>query len=124
MSKDFSFKLDFVIPADIVVCTANENLDSVDENTRAVSKAILDLTREATKVQAAVAEDGDVDLAPYFDFWFADSIAAANALVKCDDTTAAVRDMAEMLIKQEEAVLKSKAAFLKEMKRLGVKPKH
>ena len=34
----------------------------------------LDVTAEASAVQKAIAEDGNVDLGPYFDFWFADAI--------------------------------------------------
>ena len=117
-----SLNLNFVIPADLVVNTANENLDSDDENIRTVSKAILDLTREATKVKDGMATNGNVDLAPYFDFWFADAIAAANTLLKYDDAN--IRYMAECLIEQEKAIHKSKTSFLEEMKRLGIKPKY
>jgi hypothetical protein len=117
-----SLNFDFVIPADLVVNAANENLDSDDENIRAVSKAILDLTREATKVKDGMMADGNVDLAPYFDFWFADAIPAANVLLDSKDDN--IRYMAECLIEQEKAILKSKTAFLDEMKRRGIKPQH
>jgi len=117
-----TFKFDFVIPAEMILKTANDNLGSNDENVRAVAKAILDVTREATKVKEGIAADGNVDLAPYFDFWFADAIAAANTLLNSENEN--IRYMAECLIEQEKAILKSKMDFLDEMKRCGIKPRH
>ena len=117
-----SLNFDFVIPADLIVTTANKNLTSTNENIRAVSKAILDLTREATTVKNGMTASGNVDLAPYFDFWFADAVAAANALLNNEDNN--IRYMAECLIEQEQAILKSKTAFLEEMKSRGIKPQH
>jgi hypothetical protein len=110
----------FVIPAEMILKTANDNLDSSDESIRSVAKAILDVTREAKRVQEGIAADGNVDLAPYFDFWFADAIAAANSLLNSEKEN--IRYMAESLIEQEKAILKSKIDFLDEMKRCGIKP--
>jgi len=106
----------------MILKTANDNLGSNDENVRAVAKAILDVTREATKVKEGIAADGNVDLAPYFDFWFADAIAAANTLLNSENEN--IRYMAKCLIEQEQAILKSKMDFLDEMKRCGIKPRH
>jgi len=71
-------------------------------------------TRERTKVLAKG------DLAPYFDFWFADAITAANLIESSDNER--IRFLAESLIAQEDAILRSKMEFLSEMKRRGIRP--
>jgi hypothetical protein len=116
-----TFDFDFVIPAEMTLKTAKDNLGSSDENVRAVAKAIVDVTREATRVQESLRADGNIDLAPYFDFWFADAVAAANKLLNSGNEN--IRYMAKCLIEQEQAILKSKRSFLDEMKRRGIRPR-
>lgn len=99
---------------------AKKLLDSNDENERAVAKAVIDVTAETIKVQQAVAAKGKVNLAPYFDFWFGDALASANALLKSTDEN--THYLARCLIDQEKSINESKESFLLEMKRLGVKP--
>ena len=80
------------------------------------------MTSEASKVQQTIAANGNVDFAPYFDFWFGDSIASASTLLDSNDDN--VHNLAQCLIDHEKAILESKKGFLDEMKRLGVQPKH
>src|SRR5579863_9296367 len=115
--KKVQLGFEFVIPTDKVLDIARTWLSSDDERRRGVAKAIIDVTKEARTVQQSMAADGHVDLAPYFDFWTGDAIASAKHLMKSND--ADDRMLAECLINQEEAIVKSKAAFLAEMKRHG-----
>lgn len=55
-----------------------------------------------------------------FDFWFADAITAANLIESSDNES--IRFLAESLIAQEDAILRSKMEFLSEMKRRGIRP--
>jgi hypothetical protein len=99
---------------------ARASVTSPDENYRSVAKAVLDVTAEALSIQKAIAEDGRVDLAPYFDFWFGDAVGCANKLLQYDDKEA--RHLGQCLIDLEKASIKSKESFLAEMKRLGIQP--
>jgi len=119
-AKEIQFSFDFVIPTEHVLAIARTWLTSEDERRRAVGKALIDVTKEARTVQQAMAANGHVELGPYFDFWMADAIAAANELLTSDDEND--RALAQCLIDQEKAILESKAGFLAEMKRQGIQP--
>lgn len=119
-SQKVNLDFEFVIPSDAVVAAARNFVSAKDENVRAVAKALLDLTAVASRVKDAMTQGGNVDLAPYFDFWFADAIAAANSIKSSDDKN--IRHLAESLIAQESAIIRSKTAFLSEMKRRGIRP--
>ena len=116
----FNHNFDFLIPADFLLEFARNSHNAQNEDLRAVAKAVLDATHEATTVQKAIAANGKVDLAPYFDFWFGDAIEAANRLIDSDDEN--TRYLAKCVIGQQKAVADSKESFLREMKRLGVEP--
>ncbi len=79
------------------------------------------MTAAGRAIKNAPLENRDADLAPYFDFWFADSVACAQNLLNSDEKEA--RYLAECLIQLERAAIKSKESFLAEMKRLGIRPK-
>jgi hypothetical protein len=111
---------DILIPSNNIVSAARNHIDSNLEHVRAVAKALLDLTAVASKVKNALALGEDIDLAPYFDFWFADAIDAANAIKDSSDES--VRYIAETLIEQENLVLRSKTSFLAQIKKLGYPP--
>ena len=116
---NFKFSLGFVMPEEFVLESARGGVESPDVDIQAVSKALLDLTTVAKKVQADILEDISVDLGPYFDFWFADSVAAASRLLNHEQEQ--VRYLAQCLIDQEKSVLQSREGFLLELKRLGIK---
>ena len=118
--KQFQFSFEFITPAERVMAFARASIASHDENYRSVAKAVLDVTAEALSIQKAIAEDGRVDLAPYFDFWFGDAVGCANKLLQYDDKEA--RHLGQCLIDLEKASIKSKESFLAEMKRLGIQP--
>ncbi len=117
MNVELSFN--FILPLGPVLHLAENSVHSDDENLRSVSKAVLDVAREAKKIQSAFEEDRDVDLAPYLDFWFANTIDAANVLLSSTDET--TRNLGKCLIEQEKAITNSKAEFLEEMKRRGIR---
>jgi hypothetical protein len=119
--QKFSFSFSFIEPAPKLLEAARKFADSPDENRRAVAKAVLDVTAAGRAIKDAIIENRDADLAPYFDFWFADSVACAQRLLDSADEEA--RYLAECLIRLEQAAIKSKESFLAEMKRLGIKPK-
>jgi hypothetical protein len=112
----------FVIPLDSLLSTARDNLESEDQDIHAVSKAILDHTSESIKIRDAIIADEHVYLAPYVDFWFGDSISAANRLLNHQDES--IRLLSKCLIDQEQAALLTKMSFLAEMNRLGAEPNH
>ena len=118
--QNLKFSFQFIEPAPYLLEAARKLVDSPDENCRAVAKAVLDVTDAGRKIKDALLENRDADLAPYFDFWFADSIACAQKLLQSDDKEA--RYLSECLIKLEEAAIKSKEGLLAEFKRLGIKP--
>ena len=119
--QKFNFSFSFIEPAANLLEAARHFADSPDENRRAVAKAVLDVTAAGRAIKDALLQNRDADLAPYFDFWFADSVACAQKLLASDDKEA--RYLAECLIQLEQAAIKSKESFLAEMKRLGIKPK-
>jgi hypothetical protein len=119
--KVFKFDFQFIEPSEAVMAAAQKFRDSPDEDRRCVAKALLDVTAAGRAIKDALIEDRDVDAAPYFDFWFADAISAAEKLLHSDDKEA--RYLAQCLIDSEKAIIKSKESFLAEVKRLGVKPK-
>jgi hypothetical protein len=119
--KEFKFSFQFIEPAEHLLEAARKFADSPNENCRAVAKAVLDVVAAGRKIKNALAENRDADLAPYFDFWFADSVACAQRLLPSDDKQA--RYLAACLIELEAAAIKSKESFLAEMKRLGITPK-
>ena len=116
-----SLQFDWVRPSNLIIAVACDGVDSTEADVRDVSKALLDLIAEAARIQMGILADGSVDLAPYFDFWFADSIVAANRLLSHDEET--IRLLAECLICQEQSLIESKESFLKSMHRLGIKRK-
>jgi hypothetical protein len=119
--KEFKFSFQFIEPAGHLLEAARKFADSPDENRRPVAKAVLDVTAAGRAIKNALMESRNADLAPYFDFWFADSITCAQKLLHSNDKEALC--LAECLIKLDEATIKSKESFLAEMKRLRVKPK-
>jgi hypothetical protein len=119
--KKFNFSFSFIEPAPNLLEAARKFAKSPDENRRAVAKAVLDVTAAGRAIKDALLQNSDADLAPYFDFWFADSIACAQKLLDSDDKEA--RYLAQCLIELEQAAIKSKESFLAETKRLGIKPK-
>jgi hypothetical protein len=111
------------MPTKHVLDIARTWLASSDhEKRRAIAKALIDVTKEARTVQRGLADNGNVDLAPYFDFWMGDAVSAANELLNSNDEND--RTLAQCLIDQEKAIIKSKADFLAEMKRQGIQPKN
>lgn len=118
--KEFQFDFQFVEPVETVMAAACKLVNSPDENRRSVAKAVLDVTAAGRTIKDALVENRDADLAPYFDFWFGDSITCAEKLLHSDDQDA--RLLAECLIAMEKATIQSKESFLAEMKRLGVRP--
>lgn len=116
----FKFSLDFVMPAEILLDAARKGKHSSNVDIRTVSKALLDLTSEATEIQSEILKDGNVDLGPFFDFWFVDAIECANRLQSHDDEI--IVALANCIINAEKGIIKSKESFLWEMKRLGIKP--
>jgi hypothetical protein len=120
-AQAFNFSFTFIEPSPHVLEAARNLADSPDENRRAVAKAVLDVTAAGRAIMDALRENRNADLAPYFDFWFADSVACAQNLLTSEDKDA--RYLAECLIELEQATIKSKERFLAEMKRLGIKPK-
>lgn len=119
--RQFRFGFNFIEPGARLLEAARKFADSSDENRRAVAKAVLDVTAAGRAIKDAILEDRDADLAPYFDFWFADSIECAQNLLVSDEKDA--RQLAECLIQLEQALIKSKESFLAEQKRLEIKPK-
>jgi hypothetical protein len=117
--KQMNLNFEFIKPTEKLMSLARGLVSSPSEDCRAVSKAVLDVTAEADKVRGKLARDENADLAPYFDFWFADAVECANRLIK--DENDDVRYLATCLIEIEKAVIKSKESFLAEMKRVGVK---
>ncbi len=116
----FKFSLDFVMPAEMLLNAAKKGKYSSNADIRTVSKALLDLTSEAKTIQREIKKDGNVDLGPFFDFWFVDAIECAERLKSHDDET--IVALADCIIDAEQCIIKSKESFLLEMKRLGVKP--
>src|SRR5580698_8077764 len=104
--KELNFNFEFITPAERIMSMARTLVSSPDEDCRAVAKAVLDVVAEATTIQKAMAEDRDVDIAPYFDFWFADAIECANVMLNGENQDA--RDLARCLIEMEKASIKSK----------------
>ena len=117
----FNFSFEFIEPSEDVLEHARKLVDSPDENCRSVAKAVLDVVAAGRAIKDALRQKRSVNLDSYFDFWFADATTCAQRLRKSGDQVS--RNLAECLIKLEEATIKSKESFLKEMKRLGVKPK-
>lgn len=113
---------DLVIPNEVILQTAREHLNASSEQVRCVAKAILDLTDVTRSVKEALAANRSCDLSPYFDFWFADAIPAATALQNSPEKY--ISYMAKCLLKQEQAVDRSRRIFLIEMKRRGLTPQH
>jgi hypothetical protein len=118
--KQVRLTFDFVMPVERIMAVARDHLDSPDGNYRSVAMAVLDVTAVATTIQKEIAADGNVDLAPYFDFWFGDAVDCAHKLLHYSDSDA--RDLGQCLIDMEKAAIKSKENFLTEMKRLGIRP--
>lgn len=118
---DWRLKMEFVVPTESTLSLARSLSDSPDVDCRAVAKAILDSNTEATIVREGIANNLDVDLAPYLDFWFADALECANRLRRHPDSE--IRNMANCLIELEADAIKSKECVLTEIKRLGSKPK-
>lgn len=91
------------------------------ERTKVLAKGGSALDFEAKLVeQGLLAPDARSSGNPYFDFWFADAITAANLIESSDNES--IRFLAESLIAQEDAILRSKMEFLSEMKRRGIRP--
>lgn len=120
--KAFKFDFQFIEPSEAVMEAAQKLRESPDEDRRCTAKALLDVTAAGRAIKDAIIEDRDVDLAPYFDFWFADAVSAAEKLQHADDKDA--RHLAQCVLDSEKAIIKSKESFLAEMKRLGIKPKN
>jgi hypothetical protein len=116
----FRFSWQYIEPGPRLLEAAQKLADSPDEDRRAVAKALLDVTAAGRKIQDAMGENRDVDLAPYFDFWFADAVSSAEKLLQADDQE--TRQLARCVIDAEKAIIKSKESFLVEQKRLGIKP--
>jgi hypothetical protein len=119
--QKLNFSFSFIEPAPHLLQAARKFADSPDENRRAVAKAVLDVTAAGREIKDALVQGRDADLAPYFDFWFADAVAYAQKLLAADDNDA--RYLAECLIQLEQAAINSKESFLAKMKRIGIKPK-
>ncbi len=111
------YSLDFLIPVDWILDIARRSTDSSDERHRVLGKAILDFTKIAHLTKDNLIQDKDTDLAPYLDFWFGDAIDIAKASLKDGDSN--LRTLAECVIDQEKSVVKSKEAFLREVKRVS-----
>lgn len=116
----------FVIPTDVVLSNANDLLMSDNQDHRDIGKVVTDLTVIQKTIQESIqhemTNDGTVDLAPWFDYWFGDTIETAQRLK--DSPQIPVSHVAHVLLDQESAIIHSKESFLKEMKRLDVRPKH
>jgi hypothetical protein len=120
MSRDqlqCEFALEFIEPPPPVRVLARKLLDSPDDNCRSLAKAVLDVAKAGRKIKTSIAGDKEIDLAPYFDFWFGDALDTAQKLLHSDDKV--IRQLAQCLIEMEKAVVESKENFLVEMKRLG-----
>src|SRR5262249_42595452 len=112
----------FIEPSEQVLATARAFADSPDENRRSVAKALLDVTAAGRTIREAMQENRGADLAPYFDFWFADAVACAQRLLQEEEPES--RHLAQCLIESEKAILQSKERFLAEVKRHGIRPQH
>jgi hypothetical protein len=112
--QELKFSFHFIEPAENLLEAARKLVDSPDENRRSVAKAVVDVTATGRAIKDALLENRNADLAPYFDFWFADSINCAQKLLHSDDKES--RYLAECLIKLEQAAIKSKESLLAEMK--------
>jgi len=86
---------------------------SSNQDEQTVGKVVVDLTEVAQRTKAAVgdvASKDTFDLAVYFDYRLGDSLDAAKRLVSSSDAN--VRNVAQTLISQADAITTSKASFL------------
>lgn len=119
MAPKANFEFNFAVPSDRTLAIARDLLDAPEPDTRTVAKALLDATEVAIETRDRIMQ-GSCDLAPYFDHWFADSLEAAAR--EKDSSDPDRRTIATTLMEQAKATFDSKEAFLKETKRLNVKP--
>jgi hypothetical protein len=120
--KQAQFDFQFVIPTDDVLIQAQTLLQSDVQNHRDIAKVVTELTAIQKQIQDDISKDGTVDLAPWLDYWFGDTIETAQHLKQSDAID--VSRVAHILLDQEAAIIRSKESFLNEMKRLAVQPKH
>ncbi len=121
MTDMTQFDFQFIIPTDAVLASAKVLLISDIQQHRDIAKVVVELTDIQKAIQAEIMKDGTVDLAPWFDYWFGDTIETAQQLK--NSASVDISHVAHVLIEQEAGIIHSKESFLKEMKRLGVRPK-
>jgi hypothetical protein len=117
-SKEIDISFEFIVPSDAVLEDARRMAGSPNPDVQKVGKTLLELTEVTEKTKAAVADvtsEGKYDLGVYFDFDFGDSIAAAKRLQGGLDKE--VKDVANTLLTQADAIAASKTAFLRVTKR-------
>lgn len=118
-AKEIDLSFQFVVPADAVMEAARKMATSTNHDETEVGQTLLDLTEVTNKTKAAVADEvskGRYDLAVYFDYKLGDSLEAAKRLMSSPDAN--VRQVAQTLISQSEAIASSKASFLEAAKQV------
>lgn len=116
MSNDqFRVQISFIVPSGDTLEMARKSLESSDSDKRNVAKSILDATDISIKTRDKFLRNENVDVAPYFDHWFGDTIESAHRLLQSTDI--ASRNIALSLIALEKDILRSKEDFLIEAKR-------
>lgn len=115
--KMVSLPFRFVVPAGEFLDVAKRMAQSENQDERDVGKAVVDTTEIMRKTEAAVKDvknKGTYDLGPFFDCWHGDSLDAAKRLKNSAD--AKVRNVADILMDQADAIINCKDAFLKMVK--------
>ncbi len=117
-NKEIDISFQFIVPADAVLEVAHRMAGSSVPDEHKVGASLLELTEVTAKTKAAVedvASDEKYDLAAYFDFDLGDAIEAAKRLRESSDK--GVRNVADTLLSQADAIAASKTAFLQATKR-------
>lgn len=120
MPQQFKVDFQFVIPTEAVLLSAQTMLQSPHQEYRDIAKVVIELTTLQRFIQTEMINDGNVDLSPWFDYWFGDTLETAESVKSSTDQEACL--VAAILLDQEEAIIHSKESFLNEMKRLNIRP--
>lgn len=117
MTNKVSLNFEFNVPAQHVLDSARKLLVAGNQDERDVAKALIDATNATLATRDALMNpNANFDLSVYFDIWLGDALEAADRL--SGSTNPDVRYVVDCLKAQNEAIVKSKEAFLNQTKHI------
>jgi hypothetical protein len=112
-----NLQFQFIVPGDDLLDYARQVSATGTQEQKDVAAAVLRLNEIARDLIPRIQNQTGANLAPYFDFWFGDSVEAAQRLMASPSELD--QRLGDVLLKQENVIAGSRHIYLSEAKRVG-----